>query len=95
MRCPASGGDEHLQSASGEVVHLFVMPVAGVGEHHPWQPGFSDRVELSQRGLHQRLQQPEVRRVVGQLGRDHDLPGVDGGLGVVALDEALGDLDRL
>jgi hypothetical protein len=56
------------------------MPVAGVGQHDLRDRGDADVGELGLcRGDH-RFEVAEVRRVDGDVGRDHDLLGRDDGL---------------
>src|SRR5205085_4892984 len=79
------GWYEDLDAASGDVLHLHLMPIAGVRECHGWLLGDSNRFELALRGGDHRLKMTEVRRVDRDLGREHDVVLVDDRLRVVTL----------
>ena len=57
-------------------MHLGLVPVAGVGDHHLRPLGDAGAVELCAGGVDHRLQVPEVRRVDRHLGGDDDLIAV-------------------
>jgi len=78
------GQDQHLHAAADDRIHLHVMPVAGVGEHDLWERVDPDGGEPSRGRVDHWFQLPEVGRVDGPLGGDHDLLGGDAGSGVVA-----------
>ena len=57
---PAVGRDEHRDAVAGDLLHLALMPVAGVGQH---DLGIAelDRAQLALGGADHRFQVPEVR----------------------------------
>ena len=59
-RQPGVGWDEHRDALAGELLHLTLMPVAGVGEH---DLGIAQPVrgKLALRVAEHRLEVPEVR----------------------------------
>ena len=77
--------DQHRDSAVDDVLHLLLMPVAGVGEQHLRDLGDAGGVQFALSGVEHRFQVPEVRRDGHHLGGDHDLVLVGDGLRVVAL----------
>jgi hypothetical protein len=79
------GWDQHLDAAVDDLLHLLLMPVAGVGEQHLWDVGDAGGVQLALSGIEHRLQMPEVRGDGHDFGGDDDLVLVGDGLGVVAL----------
>jgi hypothetical protein len=66
------------------VLHLALVPVAGVGDDHPGRLRAGAR-ELTLGDIHQRLEVAEVGRLDHHLGGGDDLVLVDRRLGVVAL----------
>jgi hypothetical protein len=50
-----------LDATFDDLVHLDLMPVAGVGDQHARRVGHPDRHELAQRAITDRAEQPEVR----------------------------------
>jgi hypothetical protein len=82
-----------LDAAIDDILHLLLVPVAGVGEQHRRRVGDAGRLEFALGGVDHQLEVPEVRC------RDHDLGGQDDlvlagdGLRVVTLDEPAQALD--
>src|SRR5215213_1700932 len=89
------GRDEHLDAAVGDALHLFAVPVAGVGEQHPGRVVDAGRVEFVLGGVEHRLEMTEVAADRFDLGGHDDLVLVGDGLGVVALDPSAQRLDDL
>jgi hypothetical protein len=81
--------DQHLRAIANDVLHLPLVPVAGVGDHDPRPVAHARPLQVAQRGVKDWLQVPEVRRLGRDLRRDDDLPVGDGGLRVIALDRGL------
>lgn len=78
-------GHEHLDPAHDDLLHLRLVPGAGVRHHHFRRLDDPGRLELTLgRGDH-RPEVPEVRRVDRHFGGNHDLALVGRRLGVVAL----------
>jgi hypothetical protein len=48
-----------------DLLHLHLMPVAGVGDQYAGRVGHPDRRALVQRGITDRADQPEVGRADG------------------------------
>ena len=72
--------------SGGELVHLLVVPVAGVGDDDLGCLVDACRVELSDGRLDHRLEMAEVGTVDTDLRGEHDLALVGRGLGVVGLE---------
>jgi hypothetical protein len=74
-------------------LHLFAVPVAGVGQQHLGQLVDARGLELALGGIEHRLQVSEVGADCLDLGGQHDLVLVGDGLRVVALQKAAQALD--
>jgi hypothetical protein len=95
--CPAAASalalagvrrDQHLDATIDDVLHLLLMPVAGIRKQHLRPPGAAGDFKLALRGVEHRLQMPEVGRRRHHFGGDDDLALIGHRLGVVALNEA-------
>jgi hypothetical protein len=85
----AVGRDQNREPvASGEVVHVLLVPVLSVGDDDRRLVGHAGLLELAEGGLDHRSQMREVAGGGSDLRRDRDLLLVHDGLGVVALDVA-------
>src|SRR3954453_15403523 len=84
LGAPGVRWDEHRDAFAGDLLHLALVPVAGVGEH---DLGIAEpeRGELALGGADHRFEMPEVRGLGGDLGGDDDLAVVDRKLRVVPL----------
>ena len=54
------GRDQHRHAPSGDLFHLRLVPVAGVGDDHAGLLGDAGGFELRQRGVDHRAEVPEV-----------------------------------
>jgi hypothetical protein len=70
VRSPESG-DQHLDAAANDVLHLALVPVARVGDDHPGRLCTGPR-QLALGGVHHRLEVAEVGRLDRHLGGDQD-----------------------
>jgi hypothetical protein len=52
--------DQQFDPALGDLLHLLVVPVAGIGEHHLRLLGDAGRLELPAGGVEHRFEMPEV-----------------------------------
>ena len=84
------GRNEDRDAVGGQRLHLDLVPVAGVGEHHIGRPLDPGGDQLAAGRVDERPELPEVCRGVRQLRGDHDLPVGRDRLGVVALQGLLG-----
>ena len=87
------GRDEHLDAAVGDALHLFAVPVAGVGQQHLGRLVDAGRGELALGGVEHRLEVSEVAADGLDLGGQDDLVLVGDGLRVVALQKPAQALD--
>jgi hypothetical protein len=74
--------------AGDDAFHLRLVPVAGVCEHDRWDLVNAGELQFAADGVEHRLEVPEIRRRDRDLGGDHNLLLVAGGLRVVALQPA-------
>jgi hypothetical protein len=86
LRLLASGGDQYLDAAIDDVLHLLLMPVAGIGEQHLGAVADAGGLELALGGVEHRFEVPEVRCGGHHFGGDDDLVLVGDGLGTRAGD---------
>jgi hypothetical protein len=93
LRRLVSGGMSAWIAAIDDALHLFAVPVAGVGQQHLGRVIDAGGSELALRGIEHRLKVPEVGADGLDLGGQHDLVLVRDGLRVVALQEAAQALD--
>ena len=88
------GWDENRDALADDLLHLLLVPVAGVGDDHAGLLGDASRFEFLQCRVDHWAEMPEVGAGV-DLSGDHDLVLVDDRLAVVALDIAARCLEVL
>ena len=59
-RVAGVGRDSTWMPSAGDLLHLALVPVAGVGEHHLRVVGDSGRVQFALGGVEHRFEVPEV-----------------------------------